>query len=163
MRRRVPLFAGLVLLLISSGCTLSQVFLYGLLFEIDFPPGVWTKFTCIDFGNSPYEIVAADYSVTGEFDQEDRLPKKFKIRYQVENDQGQTQQRMTHQYTVGRDGTFTGSYRLNDDFVVPVGSYLCLYVLPKRFAFVAGAILVFINYQNDDLVGAADRSSEPGS
>ncbi len=161
MRRRVSLFAGLVLLLISSGCTLSQVFLYGLLFEIDFPPGVWTKFACFEFGNSPFEIVAGPYEISGLFNQDDRLPKKLRVRYQIEDHLGQTMQRMTHQYTIGRDGSFTDTYRLNADFVVPVGYYLCMYLLPKRNALIVGALLEFLNYQNSDLVSAADGSPDP--
>lgn len=164
MRRRILLCVGLILLVVSSACDLDQVFLADVELEIEFLPGIWTKFTCIEFGDSPFEMRAGDYDVAGRFIQQKKLPKKFKIRYQIENGEGRTRQRITHQYKIGRDGSFSGSHRLNADFIVPVGYRLCMYLLPKRRALIVGATLEFLNYQNSSLGGAgADRSPWPGS
>lgn len=165
MRRRVSLFVGLVLLLTTSGCTLSQVFLYGLLFEIDFPAGVWTRVTCIESSSSGLRIDAGRYSGNGKFKvKKDNKIKKLKFRLSVkEEPEGKTLERMILEYRVKPDGTFDGSSLVKDDFLVPVGYYLCMDLRPKRYDLPLDTIFEFFNCQNDDLLPAADGSSDPGS
>jgi len=62
---------------------------------------------------------------------------------------------MTHKYKLDKDGSFTSTYLLKKDFVVPVGYYLCMYLLPLKRRFEIGTRLDFLNYQKTNLPAAA--------
>lgn len=154
MRRLALGIVALVLVGSLAGCRTDQLYLTHLLFEATLPAGQWTKYSCLKFPVSPFEIPAGDYAIQGDIDAANgmaRFPRKILTMYQpFDADWNRAGRPMRVTIPVDRRTGMFDVIRSLGGLEVPEGGALCAYAKPKGKGLLEGQMLSYLNFYRMD-------------